>query len=162
MNNREVERALRDQHVRVICADELASPGKDRPKTFIVNTDPCSRPGTHWTAFHFPSRGPSEFFDSLGHRPGDYDSRFEGALGSRYLYTPDAIQPDDSDTCGAYCIYFASQRHRSRSFQDILNAFSTVRLRDNDRKVKKFIRDSQATPRRGWSARAARTVNDGK
>ena len=143
MNNREVERALRNHHVQAICADELIRP--KRPKTYVVNTDPCSRPGTHWTVFHFPVKGPPEFFDSLGNRPEDYHRRFKEVLGTTYLYTPDAIQPETSDTCGAYCIHFVRERYRSRTFQDILNAFSTLDLKDNDRRVTLFIRGSGDT-----------------
>lgn len=75
MNNREVERALKTHHVKAICTDELIRP--DRPETYVVNTDICAIPGTHWTVFHFPVKEPPEFFDSLGHRPGDYRRRFE-------------------------------------------------------------------------------------
>lgn len=161
MNNRQVERALKNQHVEAICADELKRP--DRPRTYVVNTDPCSRPGTHWTVCHFPARGPPEFFDSLGNRPQDYHRRFEEVLGSTYLYTPDAIQPADSDTCGAYCIHFVRQRYRSRTFQEILNEFSTVDLKTNDRKVKNFIRERDDTKPQEWSARTAhRVASDGK
>lgn len=55
MNNREVERGLQTHHVKAICADELIRP--DRPDTYVVNTDICVRPGTHWK-FHFPVKGP--------------------------------------------------------------------------------------------------------
>lgn len=161
MNNGEVDRALKNYHVKAICADELIRPS--RPDTFVVNTDPCSKPGTHWTVFHFPEKGPPEFFDSLGSRPSEYHSHFANVLGSTYLYTPDAIQPKDSDTCGAYCIHFVRQRHRSCSFQDILNDFNTVDLNDNDRKVKNFIRERPRCTRRPWRGRAAHTaVSDGK
>lgn len=143
MNNKEIERALKPLGIQAICADELMRPKK--PKTYVVNTDPCSRPGTHWTVFHFPAKGPPEFFDSLGKPPGDYRRHFEEVLGTSYLYTPDAIQPEDSDTCGAYCIHFVRERHRSRTFQEILNRFSTLDLKANDRKVKNFIRERNDT-----------------
>ncbi|CAC5360231.1 unnamed protein product [Mytilus coruscus] len=161
MNKRGVERALKTHHVKAICADELIRP--DRPETYVVNTDICARPGTHWTVFHFPEKGPPEFFDSLGHRPGDYRRRFERVLGSTYLYTPDAIQPEDRDICGAFCIHFVRERHRSRSFQDILKDFSTEDLPNNDRKVKTFIRERPRPTRQRWSVKAVRTAaNDGK
>jgi hypothetical protein len=62
---------------------------------YVVNTDPCSLPGSHWTVFHFPRLGPPEFFDSMGERAKTYNSRFEYVLannGPGYLYTPDKIQ----------------------------------------------------------------------
>jgi hypothetical protein len=55
-----------------------------------------------WIAlFHFPRLEPPELFDSLCERAKTYNSRFEYVLannGPGYLYTPDQIQPEDSDT----------------------------------------------------------------
>jgi hypothetical protein len=68
MNNLELERRLRDFSVKVTCAD--------------VNTDPYSLPGSHWTVFHFPRLGPSEFFDSMSERAKTYNSRFEYVLAN--------------------------------------------------------------------------------
>jgi hypothetical protein len=63
MNNVELEEILQMYHVTVCCADELPASIKNRPRTFVVNTDPCSKSGSHWTVFHFPDKGPCEFFD---------------------------------------------------------------------------------------------------
>jgi hypothetical protein len=75
----------------------------------------------------------------MGERAKTYNSRFEYVLannGPGYLYWPGQIQPEDSDTCGAYCIHFVRERYPHRSFRDVLKNFS----RENDRKVLKFIR----------------------
>ena len=109
MNNIELEELLKGHPVKVTCVDELPVAIGRRPRTYVVNTDPCSVPGSHWIVFHFPRLGPPEFFNSMGERAKTYNSRFEYVLianGPRYLYTPDRIQPKDSDTCGAYCIHF--------------------------------------------------------
>jgi hypothetical protein len=90
MNNFELERRLKDFPVRVTCADELPISIKQRSRTYVVNTDPCSLPGSHWTVFHFPLLGPPEFFDPMGERAKTYNSRFEYVLannGPGYLYT---------------------------------------------------------------------------
>ena len=120
---------MKDFSVRVTCAD--------------VNTDPYSLPGSHWTVFHFPRLGPPEFFDSMSERAKTCNSRFEDVLannGPGYLYRSDQIQPEDSDTCGAYCIHFVRERYQHRSFRDVLEDFSREKLQENDRKVLKFIR----------------------
>jgi hypothetical protein len=150
MNNLELERRLKDFPVRVTCADELPISIGKRPRTYVVNTDPCSLPGSHWTVFHFPRLGPPEFFDSMGERAKTYNSRFEYVLannGPGYLYTPDQIQPADSDTCGAYCIHFVRERYRHRSFRDVLKDFSREKLEENDGKVLKFIRGKKRIQR---------------
>ena len=95
MNNVELEELLKGYPVKVTCADELPVAIGRRPRTYAVNTDPCSRSGSHWIVFHFPGNGPCEFFDSLGRRPETYHRRFEYVLianGPRYLYTPNRIQ----------------------------------------------------------------------
>ena len=95
MNNREIETLLAPINVRVVCADELSAFVKNRPQSFVVNTDRCGKPGRHWTAFHFPSNGPAEFFDSLGQTPDHYDLRFRKVLianGPSYLHLVDRVQ----------------------------------------------------------------------
>lgn len=162
MNNSELEELLQDYPVQVICANELPVSIGKRPRTFIVNTDPCSRPGRHWTVFHFSTRGPAEFFDSLGNRPQTYEPRFEDVLvnnGPRYLYTSTGIQPNDSDTCGAYCVYFVRERYRPRSFRGIMKDFSVYDLNGNDRKVIRGVRRKETKQR--WSEKTARTANVG-
>ena len=79
----------------------------------------------------------------MGERAKTYNSRFECVLannGPGYLYMPDQIQPEDSNICGAYSIYFARERYRHRSFRDVLKDFSIEKLEENDKKVVKFIR----------------------
>ena len=141
MNNLELERRLKDFPVRVTCADELPILIGKRPRTYVVNTDPCSLPGSHWTVFHFPR--PPKCFDSMAERAKTYNSRFEYVLannGLGYLCPPDQIQPEDSDTCGAYCVHFVRERYRHHSFRDVLKHFSREKLEENDRKELKFIR----------------------
>lgn len=143
MNNIELEELLKDYSVKVCCADQLPSFIKKKPQSFVVNTDPCSERGSHWTVFHFPKKGAGEFFDSLGERPETYHRRFRNVLiinGPTYLYTTDRMQPEGSNTCGMYCVHFIRSRYRHITYQNILKDFSRTDLRGNDRVVKKFIR----------------------
>ena len=80
---------IRQQYGDVCAADQLPMTIRYRPRIYIVNTDPRSKPGQHWTAFYFPRRGPAEFFDSLGHSPDHYHTRFKRVLlknERRYKY----------------------------------------------------------------------------
>lgn len=165
MNGLELENLLKEYPVRVCCADELPATIRKRPRTFVANTDPCDRGGRHWVVFHFPETGHEEFFDSLGETPDRYHERFRNMLianGPRYLYTPDRIQPEDSDTCGLYCIHFVRARYRGISFEDILKDFSTRKLEENDRKVIEFIRTEKAKRlKKSWTEKTARTAKNG-
>jgi hypothetical protein len=113
-----------------------------RPRTFIVNTDTCDPGGSHWVAFHFPLVGPAEFFDSLGNAPKTYHLCFANFLivnyGPQYYYCSFQIQPDDTDTCGRYCLYYFNWRHRGRELPDIVKDFSSVDLNGNEDKILRF------------------------
>jgi hypothetical protein len=74
-------------------------------------------------AFHFLLVGPAEFFDSLGNAPETYRRRFANVLivnGPRYYYCSAQIQPDGTDTCGLFCMYYFKQRHRGMKLLDIV------------------------------------------
>ena len=142
MNNLEIEYALREYGVKVTCADELPALMKRRPRWYVVNTDRCGNPGRHWTAFHFPRRGPAEFFDSLGNPPEHYHRRFKDVLmanGPRYLYLKNRLQALDSDACGQYCIYYVQQRSRGRTMKDICRDFRINRYVQNDALVSYYV-----------------------
>ena len=113
MNNLELEEILQVYPVKVYSSDQLPAFIKTRPQSYVVNIDPCSEIGSHWTVFHFPEKGPCEFFDSLGQKPETYRRRFRNVLianGPQYIYTSDRIQAEDSQTCGLYCIHFIKSR----------------------------------------------------
>ena len=109
MTNLQIESCLKGYPTIVCCADELPDHVEFRSRTFIVNTDMCERSGSHWVAFHFPLMGPAEFFDSLGYAPETYHRRFANVLivkGPQYYCCSSQIQPDYTDTCGLYCLYY--------------------------------------------------------
>jgi len=86
-------------------------------------------------AFHFPLVAPAEFSDSLGNAPETYHRRFDNVLivnGPQYYYCSSQIQPDDTDTCGLYCLYYFKRRHRGMKFPDIVKDFSTVDLKGSE------------------------------
>jgi hypothetical protein len=135
MTNLQIESCLKGYPATVCCADELPAYVGVRPRTFIVNTDTCDRGGSHWVAFHFPLVGPAEYFDSLGNAPETYHRRFAKVLivnGSQYYYCSSGIQPDDTDTCGLYCLHYLKRRHRGMELPDIVKDFSIVDLKGNE------------------------------
>ena len=109
MTNLQIESCLKGYPATVCCADELPAHVVVRPRAFIVNTYTCDRGRSHWVAFHFPLVGPAEFFDSLGNAPETYHRRFPNVLivnGPEYYYCSCQFQPDDTDTCGLYCLCY--------------------------------------------------------
>jgi hypothetical protein len=105
---------------------------------FIVNTDTCDCGGSHWVAFHFPLVALAEFFDSLGNAPETYHCHFANVLivnGPQYYYCWSRIQPNDTDTCGLYCLYYFKRRHPGMELPDIVKDFSTVNLKGSEDKI---------------------------
>lgn len=142
MNNFEIEHILKHYPVSVCCADELPAYTTERPRTFVVNTDTCDRAGSHCTGFHFPEKGPCEFFDSLGNYPETYQPRFKGVLsnnGPSYKFRKDRVLSEFSDVCGQYYIYFIVQRWSGRCLEDIFNDFNIYKHKNNDRFVREFV-----------------------
>ncbi|VDI40853.1 Hypothetical predicted protein [Mytilus galloprovincialis] len=138
MSDAELEEALEGLPVDVRCAEELPADISHRPMTYVVNTDTCDGPGKHWVAFHFPSTGPAEFFDSLGRSPEYYHRRFRNVLianGPQYRFSTTQVQPGSSDTCGLYCVHFVKMRYRNISMEDIVKDFSPRDLMSNDDKL---------------------------
>ena len=145
MTNLQIESCLKGYPATVCCADELPLHVRVKPHTFIVNTDTSDRGWGHWVVFHFPLVGPAEFFDSLGNAPGTYHLCFANFLivnyGLQYYYCWLQIQPDDTDTCGLYCLYYFNCRHRGRELPDIVKDFSPVDLNGNEDKILRFYRN---------------------
>ena len=121
----------RDQLLREVSDD-------DYDKYFIVNTDPASKPGSHWVAVY--TGDSPEFSDSLGQSPSTYGKEFQLFLlqhGSRYIYNSKRLQNISSDICGQYCIYYILLREMGYSMGQVAKSF-TNDLRMNDEIVKEF------------------------
>ena len=92
----------------------------ERPALFVVNCDPSYLPGSHWTVIYIPHRDyfnhrPPFFFDPLGSHPAFYSNTIHKFLkrhalksyGQVYHWNSQQIQPENSNSCGYYCTYFA-------------------------------------------------------
>lgn len=78
-----------------------------KPALIIGNTDPSWKRGRHWAAFHFPKKGPAEYFDSFGGHPTNkYFIRFLKRNSVSYNVNTKRLQGDFSSTCGFYCFIF--------------------------------------------------------
>jgi hypothetical protein len=56
----------------------------------------------------------------LGNAPETYHRRFANVLiinGPQYYYGSSQIQPDDTDTCGLYCLYYFKRQHRGQNLK---------------------------------------------
>lgn len=137
MNSSEINYRLRhvNQFGGVRPADKLPSKIKRRPRAYIVNTDKSHQPGRHWVAFYFPSRGPAEFFDSMGRPPDFYHKRFKNVLLNNYIYNDKRLQQYGTRTCGHFCLYYVILRCRGWSMRRIVNTFDFVNLNYNERIV---------------------------
>ena len=144
MNANQLRRVLVSRRIvgDVCPADKLPSRVQRKPSVYIVNTDNSGRPGQHWVLFYFPRRGPAEFFDSLAHTPESYRTRFRNVLivnAPRYAYNNRQLQDVQSDSCGAFCLYYAIRRWKGASMKKILGSFHHQTLRTNDRLVRRYL-----------------------
>ena len=125
-----------------VCAeDELKSMPKRRPCAIIVNTDPSTEDGTHWTAIHLTNNLTGEFFDSSGEEPDDPVRLFMNQQApAGWEYNCRRVQGPLSTLCGAYCLQYLEKRSNSRdSFSSIL--FKLFPFKNNDELVRQRMRD---------------------
>ena len=108
----------------------------------IVNTDPISKMGQHWTAFYV-DQTTLECFDSYGNSPEVYSSSIETFM-TRYLnrkMNKKRLQGSKTAVCGQYCLFFLWCRIRKKlSMEQIIDRF-TGDFALNDLFVYNFIKD---------------------
>lgn len=112
-------------------------PSKIKKPAFIVaNTDPANRPGEHWVAFYFPTKGNAEFFDSFGQAPSKkYFTKFLEKHSTKYIINSQRFQGNFSSACGNYCCLFLYFRSKGKSIKQFSNKFSPYNFDSNDEKV---------------------------
>jgi hypothetical protein len=98
---------LRKYFLGVFAADAI-SKILFREKTFaVINTDPASGEGKHWYVL-FKMDKTLECFDSLGADIKTITERLPPA--KKILFNESPVQPQYSDKCGWYAIFFATAR----------------------------------------------------
>lgn len=106
------------------------------PCAIIVNTDPDSKPGTHWIAIYIDKFQNGEYFDSYGLPPFvSQHKKFLRANCKKFLYNTKEMQSLDSNVCGQYCLLYLYFRSRARSLLDFQRFFSGDTLK-NDKILK--------------------------
>jgi hypothetical protein len=111
----------------VFASDKLPGRIESLPSSLVANTDPASKPGTHWIAFHFDAQGRLDVFDSFGLPPSTYPrlDKFSTRNASVVEYNDLPLQGYNSNACGYYCIAFLALRARGFSMAEIQNKYWT-------------------------------------
>jgi hypothetical protein len=122
----------------VLARDEL--PLHARHKSYIINLDPSSLPGSHWVAVFFASNGSAEYFDSYGLPPPKDISSFLKNNSFKYICNGQQIQDIRTAVCGQYCAYFLLKRCNNNSMKQVLHPFSNVKFMFNDKLVLQYIK----------------------
>ena len=146
MNTQQIERALErnSKTSKTFCgvfpADQLPESLSTFPCGFVANTDPSTKPGTHWVVFYFPTHNTGEFFDSYGEPPEHYNKSFKTYFNSvEWKYNTRKLQSSWTEVCGHYCIFYLYQRACGRNMSEIVNMFGNNAL-FNDRNVSCYVK----------------------
>jgi len=139
--------ACSDSHIKKGFAGVFPSDGLPKSagsfKSFIVNLDPKTKPGSHWTAIFFShGKNPSIknksafYFDSYGRLPSNKNIiNFLVNNASNISYNFHGFQSFDSFTCGHFCLYFLYKLNRNLD----LNELSQNERRKNEIFIKSFV-----------------------
>ena len=105
---------------------KFPKPSDHGARAFICNTDPKTKPGSHWVSF-FIEGETVEFFDTYGRSPKSWS--FPKSLGEhikdrRCYFNTNIVEGFYDNTCGNFCIYMIVQRCRGFSFDSILLSFT--------------------------------------
>ena len=96
----------------------------------------------HWFVI-YSSKDTIEIFDSLGFlQTKECVSRaflkfLSNLLGHKQLKASHTLQPDGSNLCGIYSLYFIIMRDKGKTFEEIMDTFSTD-LQKNDNLMQRF------------------------
>ena len=108
--------SLTHHYKGVFAADQLP-PHQLEPMCFIMNSDPASKPGTHWMAYYQDGQV-CEFFDSFGQSASFYPHIYQWLKNSDYERLPCRLQ-GPSAYCGAFCYFYLTQRPKARSMYNL-------------------------------------------
>ncbi len=151
MNSLEVTYCLQnDNDLRYINGGVFAANRLPEIKTlpfgFVANTDPDTKPGSHWVSFYFDANGNCDYFDSYGRKP--ITIPFKHYLRGRAVKWNDRqVQSYLSSACGHHSLFFLHERAAGVGFEEIVRMYARD-LNDNDSCVSEFVADvlSSAPP----------------
>lgn len=129
----------------VLAVDQLPKKIPEHVRSYVINTDPADKPGTHWVAVYFGKRDDddqgftvAEYFDSYGLPP--VDQRIIDFIRKNtdfYYHNDRPLQSLYSTVCGQYCVYYLVKRHRGETLEGILDRFTTSKT-TNDQAVRSW------------------------
>lgn len=125
----------------VFACNELKAP-MSLPASYIVNTDPRSKPGKHWTAIYIDHHGNGEYFDSFGKKPTGLIYKFMQRTCKTIKFNKKCLQNNNSISCGVYCIYYLKHRNRFCTMSKSLRNMSSDTLLNEVRLIRFFLLNS--------------------
>ena len=126
----------------VFPSDKLPRTIDRYPCGLVVNTDPSTKPGTHWLGIFLTSPQKGEWFDSYGKPPEFYGPVFTEFMNKHcdeWEWNDRKLQSDWSVVCGHYCIFYVAHRARGYSMKKIIQLFGNDTVL-NDSKVLWFVK----------------------
>ena len=153
MNTAQITHALEGDPITnkkfcgVFPSDKLPQTIDKYPCGFVANTDPSTKPGTHWISIWIGSsdgkgenkRIVGEFFDSYA---ADVPLVFRDYLEKHtdiWIYNRRKLQSIWSDVCGDYCMFYLSHRARGHSMNKVVQLFNDNTMLNNA-KVSHFVK----------------------
>ncbi len=144
MNTLQIEKILKeDPYTSRLLAGVFA---RDQlPKTlcypciWVVNNQPISKEGEHWTCAYFTADNKGEYFDSYGLAPKGPLKRYMENHTTHWRWNGTRLQGLLSSSCGPFCLYFLLHRCRGILMKDIIEQFKGIQ--DKDEYVTTFIND---------------------
>ena len=127
-----------------VCAKDQLPNTDVRPLAIIVNSDPSTEDGTHWSGIFLLQNGSGEYFDSYGQAPNQVVKAYLLKQAPEMLtYNTRMLQNLWSTVCGAYCVQYLEARNRQRDipFSTLLRKLFPYKTRDqNDKLVQERMR----------------------
>lgn len=123
MFSTDVSKCLAKLHVthKGVYPRDLLPRSVHTPSAIVVNTDPHTRPGTHWTAIYINENREADYFDSYGRPPNITCKDFIQRNSRVARFSTLTLQSLTSSLCGQYCVLFLYFRSRGFSMDQFLN-----------------------------------------
>ena len=103
------------------------------PACFVMNTENRNKPGQHWLAFYYDSKGTCYFFDSYGRSPDYYNFKtYIERTAKKCFFSDNRIQ-GHSYFCGYYCVFYLL--FKARNQEKIFFSKLTKNLNKNDKYI---------------------------
>lgn len=125
--------------------DQLPSkPCKDKPRGYIVNTDPAELPGRHWIAL-WTEGNMCEVMDSYALPLDVYQTTapLQAWLKTHWkdvIRNGQSLQSLFSQSCGDYALMYLKAKARQQSMQAFVNQFSKHNYVGNDHLVGQMLK----------------------